>query len=91
MITQNIFYYDALSKHPVFKTVHYQWVFKEVLSINQNSEMPWSGLYSSKGAVRAGYSRTHLLVINTLKCGVGVSVVGSTLGADGAAVWIHFP
>jgi len=53
--------------------------------------MPWSGLYSSKGAVRAGYSRTHLLVINTLKCGVGVSVVGSTLGADGAAVWIHFP
>lgn len=53
--------------------------------------MPWSGLYSCKGAVRTGYSRTHLLVINTLKCGEGVSAVESTLGADGAAVWIYFP
>lgn len=53
--------------------------------------MPWSGLYSSKEAARAGYSRTHLPVINTLKCRVGVLVVESTLGADGAAVWLHFP
>lgn len=53
--------------------------------------MPQSGLYSSKGAVSAGYSRTHLPVINALKCGAGVVSVESTLGADGAAVWIYFP
>lgn len=40
--------------------------------------------------VKAGYSRTHLPVINTLKCRAGVSRLESTLGADGAAVWIYF-
>lgn len=75
----------------MLKRVYYQWIFREVPSINQKGEMPRSGLYSSKGAVRAGYSRTHLLVINTLKCGAGVSAAESTLGADGAAVWIYFP
>lgn len=73
----------------MLKTVYYQWIFREVLSINQKGKMPQSRLYSSKGGVRAGYSRTHLPVKNTLKCGAGVSAVESTLGADGAAVWIN--
>lgn len=66
-------------------------LFREVLFINQKEKNALERTVLLQRSCKSRLFKNSFAVINTLKYRAGVSAVQSTLGADGAAVWIYFP